>query len=381
MLNNKKPTDKIQYRNLNELIKLSRNFMRLLYYVSILAFIVLITYIFKEWKLFQIVISILGIIVPLFIGIVIAWLFDPIVTMLQKKGVKRILGAALVYVVFLGGGLIVCNLMMPALTSQIREIVTQAPATIENLRSSVDNILVNIANDYDLSLEVLESETYSVFDTILHSVTTDVPATVFKILKIVVDSGLNIFFGLFIGFYMLLDFNSVREHLLTFLPKRHHQDTITLTDRLNKMLKNYVQGTLLVMLCLFICQSIGLSIAGMKAPLVFGLFCAVTNIIPYFGPYIGGIPAVVVGFTISPSVGLGCLISVLVCQLIESYFLTPTIMSKTMKLHPVTIIMGLLLFGHFFGILGMILATPVISCCKVIIQFFDEKYEIMERIN
>ena len=153
---------------------------------------------------------------------------------------------------------------------------------------------------------------------------------------------------------------------------------INLTDKLNHMLRKYVYGTFMVMFILFICQSIGMTIAGISAPLVFALFCAITNIIPYLGPYIGGAPAVIIGFTISPSVGLGVLISVVVCQLLESYLLTPTIMSKTMKLHPVTIIIGLLLFSHFFGILGMLFATPVISCGKVILNFFIEKYSLFE---
>ena len=77
-------------------------------------------------------------------------------------------------------------------------------------------------------------------------------------------------------------------------------------------------------------------------------------------------------------IGIGVLISVLICQLLESYLLTPTIMSKTMKLHPVTIIIGLLLFGHFFGILGMLFATPIISCGKVIINFFVKKYSLFD---
>ncbi len=124
-----------------------------------------------------------------------------------------------------------------------------------------------------------------------------------------------------------------------------------------------------------------MTIAGMKAPLVFGLFCAVMNIIPYLGPYIGGVPSVIVAFTISPKVGLGVLISVLICQGIESYFITPTVMSKTMKLHPVTIIIGLLLFGHFFGILGMLFATPVISCGKVILNFIITKYDLFGSMN
>ena len=75
------------------------------------------------------------------------------------------------------------------------------------------------------------------------------------------------------------------------------------------------------------------------------------------------------------------MIAVVIAQVLESYFLQPLVMGKTMKLHPVTIMIGLLLFGHFFGIIGMILATPVISIIKTIFQFFNEKYDIMEKLT
>ena len=107
------------------------------------------------------------------------------------------------------------------------------------------------------------------------------------------------------------------------------------------------------MFLVFITQSIGLTIAGLEAPILFALFCAVTDIIPYFGPYIGGIPAVLVGFSMSPMTGICVLVAIIIAQFLESNFLQPLVMGKTMKLHPVTIMIGLLIFGHFFGILGM----------------------------
>jgi hypothetical protein len=130
------------------------------------------------------------------------------------------------------------------------------------------------------------------------------------------------------------------------------------------------------MLLVFITQSIGLSLTGLKAPLVFALFCALMDIIPYFGPYIGAIPAVLVGFTQSPIVGVFCIVSIVVVQLLENNFYQPLIMGHTMKLHPVTIMLGLLIFQHFFGIIGMIVATPVIACGKEILTFINEKFNI-----
>ena len=167
----------------------------------------------------------------------------------------------------------------------------------------------------------------------------------------------------------------------TNLPKKIHSDVIEVTDRLNDSLKSYVQGTLLVTFLLFTFQSVCFAIAGLKAPIVFGMICAITNVIPYVGPYIGGVPAVLVGFTVSPLTGILSLVAVALSQAIESYVLTPIVMSKTMKLHPVTIIIGLLIFGNFFGILGMLFATPIISCLKILFQFLEEKFDLFDVIH
>ena len=128
----------------------------------------------------------------------------------------------------------------------------------------------------------------------------------------------------------------------------------------------------------FVGDSIGFAIVGLKAPILFGLLCGITDLIPFIGPYIGGIAAVIVGFSQSPIIGIITVIIVVLVQCIENYVLQPVVMSKTMKLHPVTIILGLLIFGHFFGIVGMILATPTIALVKVIYRFFKNKYHLFE---
>lgn len=137
-------------------------------------------------------------------------------------------------------------------------------------------------------------------------------------------------------------------------------------------MKNFIQGTLIVSTIIFLVCSVGFWFAGLKAPVFFGLFCAITNIIPYIGPYIGAAPAVIVGYATSPLVGTVVLIICVAIQFIEGNFIQPLVMSKTMKLHPVTIIVGLLIFGYFFGIVGMIVSTPLMSIIKIILTFINE---------
>lgn len=378
MFGRKRISDKVDYVRLNELIRLSRNFIRLIFYVSIVALAVLLTMVLKEWKVFNIIGDVLKILSPFFIGIILAWLLDPIVDFFQKKGVKRGISATFVYVLLILLIYLLGRTLFPTLVKQINDMITSAPDTIRELSSQLDGFLNSISKTYGLEFRVVKDNVYEVINNLLYTVTVDGPSIIVSILKSFISGGIDLVLGLLIGFYMLLDFDGVKNQLSKLVPNKNKKEVSKLTDELNHMLRNYVYGTFMVMFILFICQSIGMTIAGMTAPLVFALFCAITNIIPYLGPYIGGAPAVIVGFTISPSVGLGVLISVVVCQLLESYLLTPTIMSKTMKLHPVTIIIGLLLFSHFFGILGMLFATPVISCCKVIWNFLVDKYSLFE---
>lgn len=378
MFGRKRMSDKVDYVKLNDLIGLSRNFMKLIFGVSVVALFVLITYIGKEWKILNFFGDVLGLLSPFFIGIIIAWLFDPIVSFFQNKGVKRWIGVTFVYVLFIGVLVLIGNIFLPSLIRQVNDMITTAPELIKEFSINIDKFINWISKLYDLEYTIVKDNFYEIVSSLFYSFTVDGPSLLLGIAKSIIGGGINVIIGFLIGFYMLLDFDDVKTVLSRVVPKKHRKEVSNLTEKLNKLLRRYVYGTLIVMSILFVCQSIGMSIAGMPAPLVFGLFCAVMNIIPYLGPYIGGAPAVIVGFTISPSVGIAALISVLICQLLESYLLTPTIMSKTMKLHPVTIIIGLLLFQHFFGILGMLFATPVIACGKVILGFLIDKFELFD---
>ena len=381
MLKLRNREEKLDVNSLNELIRLGKYLLKILFVVSIASLIFLGSYLLKDWGILKGILNVLKIISPFFIGIVIAWLLDPLVSLLQKKGASRTISVAGVFTIFIFLIVLFFWMVIPTLVDQLQDAIGLVPGIIDDMNSWIDNLFDDLNNLYNYDFSTIQANIYLAFEEMSNSITVDLPTILVNAASNIISGGLNVIIGLFIGFYMLFDFNNVRKELLNFIPKKAHSDTIELTDRLNNSLKSYVQGTLFVTLILFTVQSIGFTLAGLKAPVVFGLICAITNIIPYIGPYIGGVPAVVVGFAISPLVGLLSLIAVVVSQFLESYVLTPVVMSKTMKLHPVTIIIGLLIFGYFFGILGMILSTPIISCLKIIFNFFDEKYEFFEKIQ
>ena len=381
MLRRKNESNSLDYGKLNEGIRIGVNILKIVFALTIVCLVFICSKLLGDWRILPLIGNILSIISPLFIGIGIAWLFDPLVTYLNKKGVSRILGAIFVYVIFLSFVYLLIRLMIPSITKQLNDLAQSVPTFINYLKDNIDAFFDNLNNLGDYNFTDVKIGIYDSINNLSKSLTVDLPTTIMNAISTIISGGVNLLIGLLVGLYMLFDFNNVKKHLYSLIPKKYQNDTVTLLNSLNHNLKNYVHGTLMIMLILFVFQSIALSIAGLEAPMVFGLFCAITNVIPYVGPYIGGAPAVIVGLSISPMTGIFVLIAVVLAQLLESYFLQPVVMGKTMKLHPVTIMLGLLIFGHFFGIIGMIFATPVISIFKTIFQFFNEKYSIMERIT
>ena len=380
MFFNKKKDSSIDVASLNEILEIGRRLMHIIYVVTIVVLALLGTYVLREWKLLHYLGELLVVISPIFIGIIVAWLFDPVVSWLQDKKVPRIVGCILVYLLIILVLFIILYSFVPLFVDQIGDFVGTIPEIFGDLKHFADNIF-NFFGNTGVDAKVIEENVYSSLETFASDLTTNLPNMLLSISKSLLNGGINFVLGLMVGFYMLFDFNKINDMVTNSMPVSWRKNYAELGSRINSSLRNYVQGVLLIMLLVFITQSIGLTLAGIKAPLIFALFCAITDVIPYFGPYIGAVPAIIVGFTVSPLTGVLCIISIVVVQLLENNFYQPLIMGHTMQLHPVTIMIGLLIFQHFFGIIGMVIATPAIACIKVVCTFINEKLNIMNIIT
>ena len=368
----------INYSKLNDLISLSHNILKILFVLLIIVGLYAIIMLIKEVHILPFVLSILKIIAPLFIGIFIAWLFDPIVTKLDKKGIRRLIGTILCYVLFLGIIFLIVYAIIPLLAEQINDFVTTTiPSLYDTSKQWIDNIFNNINRIEGIDAIAMRNEIFKKLELMATNLANSLPDILVVSLK-TIFSWIGVFgIGLIIGFYLLLDFDKNIDTIYTLIPKKYRKETKRCLTAVNKPLKRFVNGALLDCSVVFVITAIGFSFIGLKSPLLFALFCALTNVIPYAGPYIGGAPAVFVGLTQSMPIGIAILIFIVIVQAIEGNFFQPLIMSKTTKLSPVTIILGLLVFGHFFGILGMIISTPLIGAIKELVNFFDDKYDFL----
>lgn len=376
----KKKDREVDIDSLNDILFTGKRLLHIGYIIAIIALVLLVTYLVKEWHALRFVGEFLIVISPIFIGLIIAWLLDPLVKWLQGKKFPRILACILVYVLFIAFLFLIIALLVPVMGNQIKDFIGNIPDLVDDFKKFFNGLIVDLNYTFNYDFNGVKDHTYHAIENFGMNMTTKIPNMAFGIVSSVISGGISFFLGLMIGFYMLFDFDKLNSTFISFLPKRWRKGAVELTVRLNDSLRSYVQGLLLIMSLVFITQAIGLTLSGIQAPLVFAFFCALTDIIPYFGPYIGAIPVLIVGFMMDPIVGICCLISIIVVQLLENNFYQPLIMGHTMKLHPVTIMLGLLIFQHFFGIIGMIVATPVIAALKIIFTFVDEKMDVMGKV-
>ena len=364
--------------NLNSLIALTKKILKVAFVIVVLSAILLFIVLFNELNLGNIILNVLGVAAPLFIGFVIAWLLNPAVTALQKRNVKRGLGSVFVFVMFLLVLFVVIRVMLPMLYSQINDFLEIIPSLFLQIGNFIHESFSKLnATGFDFTS--VEEKIYDAISTFGTSITTSLPTYLINGVSSVVSSVSSVLLGFIVGFYLLIDFDRMKK-VFNIVPKKYKNTTRKIMRDLDATCKDFVQGTLLISLVVFIITSILFKIVGLPSPMLFGLICGITNIIPYIGPWIGGAIAAIVGFTVSPLVGVLTIVIAFISQQIDGMILQPLIMGKTMKLHPVTIMIGLLVFGYFFGILGMIVATPTIACIKVIFNFINQKYHLQEKL-
>ena len=369
---------KIDIENVNGVLSLTNKILKIAYILIVIIAIYAITLIGKEWNVLQFFLTVIRILAPLFVGIVIAWLFNPFVTWLQKRGVRRGIGTAVTYFLIFSILYVMMQAIIPMLIYQINDFVKTLPDIFNTVKIWIEDLFARAGNLISMDTKGIQQDIFREIETFGTGLTKGLPQMTINFVTSVFSGAGVIVIGLIIGFYFLLTFDNASDSIFELVPKKYRKETKDLFHAVDTSLQRYVRGALIDCTAVFVVTSIGLWIVGLQSPLLFGLFCGITNIIPYAGPYIGGFPAVIVGFAEDPMIGLFTLLVIVVIQFVEGNFFQPLIMSKTTKLHPVTIMVGLLVFGHFWGILGMVVSTPIITSLKSIFMYFDEKYDILE---
>lgn len=370
----KKINNDIDKDGINEIIFLSKKLLRVFYIIAIVGIFLGILIVCKELKVFNFISSILKVLSPLFIGFIIAWLFYPLYRKLIDKNVNKVLSSIVIIAIIVLFMFMFVYVFIPVLYKQVNDFISYIPSVF----SFITNFLNKTLDKIDIKGFDVVSFKNNITDILQKSIvsfSSNVPNGIISIVKSTFSAVGTILLSLIIALYLLIDFDKITMGMHKLLTRKNNDSFVNLFKNIGIKTRKVVNGTLLVALMVFVVDTIGFAITGLNSAVLFGLFCGITDLIPYIGPYIGGAAAVIVGFTQSPTIGIIVLIIVIIVQIVESYVLQPMVMSKVADLNPVIIIISLLIFAHFGGIVGMILATPCIAILKEIILFIKENFK------
>ncbi|MGX1430139.1 putative PurR-regulated permease PerM [Cytobacillus horneckiae] len=326
----------------------------------LLVFIVLFIF-FKLKELWLPIVKIaLVVFIPFVIGAFITYLLHPIVEKLHASGLHRGIATFIIYFIFFGGIGLALYKGIPAFIHQLNDLVDNAPEFANQYRDLIQTIQ-NKTSTWPETLQVRVDEGIQNVEAALDRLLSKVINFLIGILNYSVIIAVIPF----ISFYLLKDHVLVKKAVWYLTPRKWRKEGILFLRDIDKSLGSYIRGQLLVCLVIGVISALLFWAFGLKYPLLLGFIIAITNIIPYFGPIIGAVPAIIIAFTMSIKMVVIAIIIILVLQFIEGNILSPFIVGKSLHMHPLIIMLALLAGGEAGGIIGLILAVPILAVIKV----------------
>jgi predicted PurR-regulated permease PerM len=307
-----------------------------------------------------------AIFLPLLVAGFLYYMFDPIVVFLEKRKVPRVLGFLISFAVLV----IIIVLMAMNVVPQLAEQTIQLTQSLPTYAEETSKWLNELAQREDLRGFNLEEQLANAnlsISNLINLAIVSVTSGLSRIVGIMMKFLVLLFTVPFILLFMFKDGHKFIDALSPFFPQTIRGELRQTVRELNETLSAYISSTVLDAFIIGILSFIAMTIFGQPYSLLLAVFCAVTNIIPYVGPFIGAVPAVVVGLFISPWQALYMALSILVIQQLDGNLIKPLLFGKSLNIHPLTIILVLIGAGSVAGIIGMLICIPVYAVIKTLI--------------
>jgi predicted PurR-regulated permease PerM len=303
-----------------------------------------------------------AVLTPFIVAVIISYVLNPVVVLLNQRKVPRTIAVLLIYSVFIASLTVVIINVIPMFMKQLEELNEHLPQLVMRVQSLLENVNqsqfvpYSVRNGINHSLVKLETGISTTISNYMNQIGTTI-----NMLFIV-------FIVPFLAFYMLKDFQLIEKAAIAIVPKTHRKQTIKLLVDIDTALGNYIRGQLLVCVIIGGLAYIGYWFIGMPYPLLLASVVAVFNIIPYLGPFFGAAPAILMASTVSLKMMLIVALLNFCIQVLEGNVISPQVVGRSLHMHPLFIIFALLVGGEVAGILGLILAVPFFAALKVVVQ-------------
>lgn len=341
---------------------------KLFYWTAELVIVIIgVYFLWQMPEVFKPVFEMVGaVLLPVFIAGFLYYMFDPIVNFLQKRGLSRVLGFLLSFLVVVIIIVLTAMNVIPQLIEQTVQLTQQLPTYADELVKWLDG-LAKQDEFKSFNLEQQLDSANITINRIINFIIVNVTSSLSSIFSILTKFFVLLFTVPFILLFMFKDGHRFLDALSNFFPRTIRTELRQTVRELNDTLSAYISSTVLDAFIIGIMSFIAMTIFGQPYSLLLALICGITNIIPYVGPFIGAVPAVIVGLFISPWQALYMALSILVIQQLDGNLIKPLLFGKSLNVHPITIILVLLGAGRVSGIMGMLICIPVYAVIKTLI--------------
>ncbi len=288
------------------------------------------------------------IILELFVALILMTILEPMVGSLSKIKIPRAVSVLITYIVVIGllGGVVA--LLVPTIVDQTTSFINALPV-----------YLSNIGITQDLSSQVVKGFLTS-FGT--------APGEIFQFTFSIFNNLLAIITVLVFAFYMLVARDRLEDSLGFFFGEEKKKELGVILDKLEKRMGGWARGELILMFTIGLGVYIGLKLIGIPFALPLSILSGILEIVPFLGPIMSAVPAVLIGFGISPITGLGVAALYFLVHQIENYVLVPKVMEKSVGVSPIIILIALAVGARLAGMVGAIISVPTVIAAQILVK-------------
>jgi len=304
-----------------------------------------------------------SILVPFALAFFLAYLIEPLVAAMQRRGAPRSLAILTVFVVTAVLMAVLMAVVVPILTADLERAARAVPGYLARL-NAVGARLTRIYHRLHLPVNVRAA-----VDRLARQATGNIERAVASAIATILGilpGSMVLPIVPIIAYYISRDYHRATSALYSWLRARARPDLLAKAVAVDRVLNAYFRGQAFELLLMTALLTAGLSLLGLEFALLLGIIAGVLNIIPYFGPLLGALPAVLLALTRSPWLAGYVIVLFAAANQLEAALLVPRVVGGRVGLHPLAVIFALLAGGKLFGLLGMILAVPVVAVIKVV---------------
>ncbi|MBI5467479.1 MAG: AI-2E family transporter [Candidatus Kerfeldbacteria bacterium] len=300
-----------------------------------------------------------------FVSLVLAAAIDPSITRLEHRGIPRAVGIAVMYIALLALLSLIVILLVPLVADQLSQFTKAFPQLYAkgfSLFQGNEAVVQGLQNGLDSLNAAAGQITKGFFTGVVGFF-----GGVFTVISILV-----------LTFYLTMEEQGMKRVAIDLAPVKYRPYLTQLFRRIEERLGMWLRGQLTLGLIIAIMTYIGLTLLHVKYALILALIAGVTELLPIIGPIIGAIPAVIVGLSQQPILGLWVTVLYLGIQQLENHLIVPRVMAKATGLNPVIVIVALLVAAKIAGLIGVILAIPVVIMITTFLEDFLEEKKAAE---